>query len=50
MDKFVSGSENHRDLMALSDQNGTFTSKGTMPGATPSVAGLVNAPVAASVS
>src|SRR5262249_6353130 len=47
--RFVFGNENHRVLMALSDQNGTLMSYGTIPGATASVTRLVNAPVAASV-
>src|ERR1051325_132932 len=45
----TSGSENQRDLIALSDQNGTLTSYGTIPSVTVSVAGSVNAPVSASV-
>src|SRR5689334_12878111 len=54
--RLVFGTENQRDLIALSDQNGTLISNGTMPaaGCSGSVGAVsdgrfVNAPVSASV-
>ena len=47
--RFVPGKQNQRVLCAPSDQSGTFSSKGMMPGCGVSVARLTNAPVSASV-
>src|SRR5450432_3681457 len=49
MVRFVFGTENQRDLMALSDQNGTLRSYGTMPALGVSKVKSLNAPVSASV-
>src|ERR1051325_11526286 len=48
--RLMFGTENQRVLIALSDQNGTLSSYGTMPGLTVSDARFANAPVAASVA
>src|SRR5436190_16277842 len=47
--KLVFGTENQRLLIALSDQNGTLMSYGTIPAAIASVVKFVNAPVSARV-
>src|SRR6185436_6433561 len=49
MSRLVFGTENQRDLIALSDQKGRLTSYGTMPGCGASEVRFANAPVPDSV-
>src|SRR4051812_34261128 len=50
MSRLVFGTENQRDLIALSDQKGTFKSYDTMPGLGVSVAKSLKAPVASNMA